>query len=221
MNNKLIIICLILGATLLISCSKMNDLHQPYLDEGEFVYAPKITSVTANPGKNRIQLNLVIASQRVSFVRIFWNDRKDSSEIKIDGKTGVFPKLIENMTEKSYVFQYVSFDIYGNKSLPYESIEKVYGANYELTLVSRNVKTKSKAADGTVSISWSAASVGEIRTEVKYKNPDGEWVDYVVQTSETSLVLKNYGSDLSYWSIYKPTENSLDEFKSVIKPITF
>jgi len=49
---------LVLLLILVSSCSKMNDMHQMYLDEGEILYAAKLDSVASNPGKDRIEFEM-------------------------------------------------------------------------------------------------------------------------------------------------------------------
>ena len=69
---------LVLLLILVSSCSKMNDMHQMYLDEGEILYAAKLDSVASNPGKDRIEFEMFALSQRIDKVRIYWNDNNDS-----------------------------------------------------------------------------------------------------------------------------------------------
>ena len=38
--------CLFFIVLGLQGCSEMNDLHQPYLDEGEYIYAEKVDTIT-------------------------------------------------------------------------------------------------------------------------------------------------------------------------------
>ena len=52
----------------LVSCSDMNDLHQPYLDQGEHIYAAKVDAVVVRPGNERIQLDLFYTAQRIKRV---------------------------------------------------------------------------------------------------------------------------------------------------------
>ena len=63
----------------LVSCSDMNDLHQPYLDQGEHIYAAKVDAVVVRPGNERIQLDRSIQHNVLKsvlfigmFVRILW-----------------------------------------------------------------------------------------------------------------------------------------------------
>jgi hypothetical protein len=100
----------------------MNDLHDKYL-KGEDIYAAKVDSVVFHPGKDSIQLDLMITSQRIQFVRIYWNDYSDSIDVSVNNQTGIFTKMIETgLIENIRIFILVSFDTFGNKSLPFEIV---------------------------------------------------------------------------------------------------
>ncbi|MGL6179671.1 MAG: DUF4998 domain-containing protein, partial [Tannerellaceae bacterium] len=102
-----------LAATLLLlaanySCSDMNDLHLKYLEEGEIIYAAKVDSVSPGPGNERLLLEIFVTSQRVDFVRAYWNSYQDSLDIPIGNKTGVFNTILKDMPESEYLFQLIS-----------------------------------------------------------------------------------------------------------------
>ena len=90
---KLYIGCLALMAFITQSCSKMNDLHDPYLNEGEIIYAAKVDSVAPGAGNKRIQLQMFVISQRIETMRIYWNDYKDSLDVPIGQKTGMWKTM--------------------------------------------------------------------------------------------------------------------------------
>ena len=101
----------------LVSCSDMNDLHQPYLDQGEHIYAAKVDAVVVRPGNERIQLDLFYTAQRIKECVIYWNVRQNSlvKELPASGVNGV-PVLLEDMPEGTYSFEIVTKDLYGNES---------------------------------------------------------------------------------------------------------
>src|SRR4051812_45242134 len=103
--NRVIALGIVWIVIVFMDCSDMNDLHQPFLDRGEITYAAKVDSVATHLGKNRIQFELIVKSQRIKTVRIYWNDYmdqnsdvilfRDSSDVDISGK-GVFKKILDN-----------------------------------------------------------------------------------------------------------------------------
>lgn len=110
----------------LVSCSDMNDLHQPYLDQGEHIYAAKVDAVVVRPGNERIQLDLFYTAQRIKECVIYWNVRQNSlvKELPASGVNGV-PVLLEDMPEGTYSFEIVTKDLYGNESLVVEASENL------------------------------------------------------------------------------------------------
>ena len=64
---------LLLGLLVLLvsSCDGMNDLHEPYLRQGETIYAAKVDSVSVGPGDGRAKLEVFINGwKRSSFTGI-------------------------------------------------------------------------------------------------------------------------------------------------------
>ncbi len=206
-------LCVVLFAFLLQSCSEMNEPVDRFLDEGEIIYAAKVDSVAPRTGKNRIQLEISILSQRIEFVRILWNDLQDSVDIEIGNKTGVFSTVLNEMEEKNYLFQLVSYDEFGNKSLPVEATGKVYGAVYESKLVSRSGKIVS-SVNGLV-VNFSSAPDGNVATEVNYMNSSGEATTVSVPATENSYVItdSNLDSEFAFSSTYS-AEHGIDLFYS-------
>lgn len=80
MNLRILSASAAVVALSLVSCSKMNDLHKPYLEKGETVYAAKVDSVKAFVGVNSQVLDIlfrptgsvVVLSDGIS-ARIRWS----------------------------------------------------------------------------------------------------------------------------------------------------
>lgn len=152
----------------IFSCSKMNDLHQPYLDRGETIYAAKADSVAFRSGKNRALLEIFVKSQRVDMIRIYWNSYKDSIDLQLGNKTGVFNQMINNLEENSYTMNLVSFDKYKNRSLPFEVVGMVYGDNYQRTLLSSAISEMLYTYYDTLQVNLSEINEYMLGFEMKY-----------------------------------------------------
>ncbi len=215
-KNIIIISVIVLISVIMQSCSDMNDLHEKYLAEGEIVYAAKVDSVGTATGKYRILLNFLIQSQRIETVRIFWNDYADSVDVQINNQTGNFTKLLEDMEEKTYIFQFVSIDQYGNKSLPFEAEGEVYGDNFQNSLTNRGI-TSAKVVNEELTIDWSGEVDYGLYCYLLYKNPEGEEVSRTVPMSGTVTVLTDWGSDLRYNTAFIPEEGAIDTFYTEYK----
>lgn len=221
--SNVYIICVVLLAFFTQSCSKMNDLHQKYLDEGEIIYAAKVDSVTPRAGNGRIQFEMFIRAQRIETVRIFWNFYADSVDVQVGNQTGVMKKLIENLDEKGYIFQFVSFDKYGHRSLPFEATGSVYGDGFQSTLSNRMITSVTALFNGTITITWSGAVDKGVRCDLTYTNITGAQVTIKAPMSAATTVLTDVdflvNKDLKYRTLFLPEVTAIDTFYTDFKAI--
>lgn len=208
-----VLICMLFGW---IACSDMNDLHIGYLEEGEAIYAAKVDSISAGPGKERIEMEVFVQSQRIEFVRFYWNSYHDSLDFQLGNQTGIFKVMIENLPEREYLFQAVSFDKFGNKSLPYEIAGISYGENYRKVLPNRRIESIRKQNNGDVVFTWSGVTEEAVSTTLTYLSDEGESQVKVIPATVSKDTIADYraGSEFSYYTSYKPTVNSPDVFNT-------
>lgn len=201
---------IILGIAL-SSCSNMNDLHDGYLANGEITYAAKVDSVGVLPGKNRALLDIKINSQRIETVRIYWNSYADSTDIAINNQTGSFAKLLDSLEENSYIFYFVSFDKFGNKSLPFEASGTVYGDRFQNGLSNKRVQVAYIVNDA-MTIQWSGAPTNAIFSELRYTDSAGHDRILPVPLDETTTLLGDWKSGLAYRTLFLPEPDVIDTF---------
>lgn len=165
-------LCMIVVASL-VSCSDMNDLHQPYLDHGEHIYAAKVDRVLVRPGDGRIQLDLYYAAQRVKECVIYWSVRQNSAvrTLPASGVDGV-PVILDDMPEGSYSFEIVTRDMYGNESLAVEASGKSYGESYKAGLFNIRYSSITKTGEETTIVWKNAEHATEI--EFTYETMSGD-----------------------------------------------
>jgi hypothetical protein len=197
------VICIALS-----SCSKMNDLHNEYL-EGEIIYAAKVDSAGVRSGKNRAILDLTINSQRIETIRIYWNDYADSLDVAINNRVGKFPVLLNNLEERDYVFYIVSFDKFGNRSLPFEVSGSVYGDRMLNSLTNRAILSIT-LIDGSTVVDWGSAPENSLYTELSYIGIDNKSNVLQISNSEISTSLTNCLSVDSSRTVFLPSVNVLD-----------
>jgi hypothetical protein len=206
---------ILLAVVLATSCSDMDADYEKYFIQGEHVYAAKVDSVAPRPGKQRILLEMFVESYRVSTARVFWNNRADSLDFAIDGP-GKYEAFLENMAERSYIFQIISFDEFGNRSLPVEVSSRVYGENYQARLVNRPMRTASVNNAGVASITWGEADIsgGTYASEVRYTDQDGNIKVQNVSVDELSSVIADIkpNTAFEYRTVYQPDSLSIDLF---------
>jgi hypothetical protein len=228
--GKLCIIGITMMAILIIACSDMNELQQPFLDRGEIIYAAKVDSVVIRPGKNRIQFDLIVNSQRIRTARFFWNDYKDlesgvimfkdSSDLEISGK-GIFKKILAGMDERRYIFKLQTFDEFGNASLPTEINAYVYGQRYEDQLVARSVRSTSVGKNEELTIRWGIAE-GALSSEIRYTNFADQVVIKSFPIAESVSFIEDLkpGTGYEYRTVYKPDTSGIDFFYTDFEPVS-
>lgn len=214
--HKFIFVILVCAGCFFTACDNMTDLHIGYLEEGEKIYAAKVDSVSPGPGNMRVNLEVFIHAQRIDVVRVFWNAYQDSMDYTIGGKTGVFHVMIENLHEREYLFQVVSFDKYGNKSLAYECTSLAYGENYRSTLSNRRIESITKTKEGGVVFQWAIVAGDAESTSLTYIDKAGKSSIRTISAQIETDTIANFkpDSEFSYFTIYRPAINSPDTFST-------
>jgi hypothetical protein len=190
----------------------MNELSDRFLDKEETLYAEKVDSAGANTGFKRIEIKVYVKSQRIDFVRIYFtrNTKADSSDIRVGNVSGVFSKIIDDMPAFEYLFSLVSFDKYGNRSLPYELSGKVVGDDFQNMLVNRPLSSVN-ISGSELTVGWGGAPSYALRTEVIYTNTSNQLDTVIVSNEETSTVITDFGGGLpKYRTLFLPDENSIN-----------
>jgi hypothetical protein len=193
----------------------MNELSDRFMNKGEKSYAKMVDSVAIGTGLKRVQIELYIKSTRIQTVRVYWNDRKDSTDILIDNQSGVFKYTIGDLSEKNYIFQFVSFDKFGNRSLVYENSVKVYGETYLSSLRNRTVKARANISKNKI-LEWGPADItnGAKFTEIRYTNQEGtiSTVKALTEDQETIIEDHKLGTTFQYRTAFIPSLPAIDTF---------
>lgn len=221
--HKLYLIAATYTALHFMSCDNMNDQHIGYLEEGEKIYAAKVDSVSAGPGKERIEMEVFVKSQRIETIRFYWNAHHDSIDFAIGNQTGTFKFMIENLPEREYLFQVVSFDKFGNISLPYEISSLSYGENYRKILSNRRIESIKKTDDGETLIKWAAITEDALHTTLRYTNNSGQVITKVIPSTVIEETIADFvpSTKFSYVTTYRPKLNSPDTFDTDESTDTF
>ncbi len=213
---EIIYISAITVCLLFVSCSDMNELSDRFLKEGETTYAALPDSVAVGAGRERVQFQIFITTNRVKTTRIYWNNRADSIDLEIGNQGGVFYKTIENLPEQSYLFDLVNIDQYGNRSLPYEVSGRSLGEKYESTMINRRLVSLSANNAGNKVLVWGGMdeSLDAKYTEISYTNTEDENILIEVPLSESNTLITDLkpGSLPRYRTIYIPDEMAIDVF---------
>jgi hypothetical protein len=205
----------------LLACTKLRDTYSQFVGNGEIYYPAKADSLTAYPGRNRIQLSwLLISDPKIVRTTVYWNNRADSLAISVNktGSIDTIRTILKNMTEGTYTFEVFTYDNKGNRSVKVEQIANVYGTNYDISLVNRPLKTAvMNATADTALLDWYPASGQHVAVDLRYKNSLGDSVFVVIPADSIRVKLPKFkkAESFRYRSLYKPEKNAIDTFFTV------
>lgn len=200
----------------MVACSKQHEDYKDFIKNGEIVYTAKIDSLDFAPGRNRAKLNWALTTdQRISKVRVYWNDKKDSATLPVQRSAGTdyMNILLENLEEKVYTFEFKTFDDAGHSSVIVDTLVNVYGDLYAATLFNRPIQSVTYRADSTI-ILWSGANSANLHVEGTYTNQDDVAIDFVVPRTVGRFAVPKLkkGTSFTYRTLYLPHPKSLDIF---------
>lgn len=228
MKNFFLYLSLIGIVLFITKCTDINDFHDKYLKNGEIIYAPKIDSVEACPGYQRILLRLFFKDERISDCVIFWDLKNDSLIVPIRNRTtsDYFDVVIDSLVEKSYVFEIFTMDSKRHRSIKVEKIANVYGEIYRSSLGDHPFESsKFNFSSSTLTISlFPAFNEDEIGVEFKYqdKNTGSSVIKFFnVDDLKNSIQIVNIDKNypVLYRTLFLPEPQAIDTFKTDFKQI--
>ncbi len=122
--KKIIIMFLFVAAA--VACDKMNDLHQPYLDRGETVYAARVDSAKTLIGVNKQLLKVYAPKKRVATGVVKWNLGADSLAFDFpENYESPLDVEVNGLAEGNYTYEIFTYDEFGNRSIGFEVTSNV------------------------------------------------------------------------------------------------
>jgi hypothetical protein len=183
----------------LSSCSDMNELSDRFMNSGETVYAAKIDSVATHAGYKKVEVEIHIATLKIDSVKVYWDDYQYSTTISVNNRRGVFRTIVDNLEERSYIFQLISIDSYGNQSLPVEVSGEAFGDSRLSLLRKRNISTAGLTpATGVLIVKWGAEVENSFGCRIAYTNQDDEPAFVIVPPDSTVTTIFDFKSGLRY-----------------------
>ncbi len=217
MKTKNIFIALIVSAAAgLCGCDGMNDLHQPYLDRGEIVYAAKVDSVKVLVGVGSQALTIYYPRQRVAQGLITWNLGQNSLSFDFPEQytDGAYRITIPDLEEGNYTYEISTFDAYGNRSIPYEVTSNVvsqstldghkalletsaYYLEYDnlASLLKKAQVINSQNFGGSAWFMWDSDPLPGAEIIFRYRNKEGQMTERVFDGA--TIVKGEWNSSLS------------------------
>lgn len=210
---------LLFGLFLMISCVKMEEVHQDYISDGEIIYRAKPTDIVGYSGINRAKLAWkLVCPTFVTKCEIREND-STLFEVPIEYNDTVnIEYILSDLDEKTHTFSIYSLNSEGNSSIRSDIIVEVFGEKYSNTLktntflksVWRRVDDKQK-----VLIQISERSSSKIvSTNIFYLNSAGKETNIQVNPATSVVEIENVAND-SYFKLqdlYQPVINCIDTF---------
>lgn len=222
--KKIIKLCPVLFALCLLcaNCTDMDE-YKKYIADGEIIYPQKADSIKSYPGKNRIMLEWLIIDPKVDFCRVYWNQDGERKTVDIpvdnhDYESDTVRVVIDDLEESSYIFDVISFDEFGNTSIPSEVEESAYGQIYEASLVNRVLKSKEYDASG-LTLEWYGADETEVAVLLSYTDLTGTRKDIIIPQSSTEIILPDFNVEYPFYyrTSYVPVPNAIDTFYAAIE----
>lgn len=210
----------------IISCSDMNDMHDPYMKNGEITYIGRVDSMQAFSGRERVLIHYWLTDPRVKTLHILWNQGKDSLVVTIpehdplDVLSVMIGEGETKIKEGDYTFFFYSHDDRGHRSVKFETLINVYGDRYQATLNNRSVKKVTKdESKHKLTLEWGgSSSVNETGVEILYTDMSGmgkkSFID-VGKLSEPAVIEEvDFSKTIQYQTWYKPSFLAIDQFNA-------
>lgn len=218
--KKNILLLLFISVVATLACTKMDD-YKKYTNGKELAYAGKADSLRAFPGKNRIKLSWrLVSDPKITKAKIYWNNRADSLEIAIKRTNGVdtINVILDKMKEGNYSFEVVTIHDDQIRSVPAYVSGRVFGQNYEVTLLNRGIQSTAYLTNNGYRMNWGLMEGTALGVDITYEKTNGTITNYRIPTTEnvTTLATVKRPSQVYYRTLFKPDTLSIDTFYSKI-----
>lgn len=166
----------ILGSV--VSCTSQDDIYKEFIKDGGYIYPAKAANITSETGFQKVTLFWPVPKDpSLRSARVYWDNYTDSLDLNYSDFSDTVSVTITNLADRSYTFDIVNFDKLGNKSIAAEKSATPYGMNWLSTHEERQFKHA--WVDGTTAtVQFSESTSEMVATKFRYKNLDGEWVEF-------------------------------------------
>lgn len=214
---KKYILNLIAVCAFLVSCENMMDVHQPFIEGGEKVYAQKLDEFSFYAGHSQVYFKFYMANAtNINTVDLFWDNDSLIVPMPTYGWNMVTVPATE---EKSYTFRIRTTDIFGHHSLWNTGFANSYDAFFQESLANRSVKGFSLVGnDGE--ITWFPPVSELVRTEVRYTDAAG--IEQVINIPAGQNLTPCPGLNTNRFdmrSFFLPEAGALDTFAVAWAPV--
>ena len=212
-------VVLLLGAILSIGSCTGADEYLKFTEGGAISYTGKMESLKVLSGRNRVKVEgLIISDPKVTEMRVYWNNKKDSVVVPIIRTSGVdaVSTIIENLPENIYNFEVKTFDAKGNASVPQSVNAQTYGERYQASLTDRKIISSKLSSNLSLPIDFATMDLntGAYATEIVYTDKFDVERTVTVPVATSKIVIADYkkGSQFKQRSLFLPNKACIDIF---------
>lgn len=201
-----------IGGLFMASCTKMDHLYKDYIIERNYVGKPD--SIWIQPGDQRVQIGILIPRDAEAKDLVIRWDESDSLVVAIDRSAEKQFVIIDNLEERSYLFDAYTRDGGGKRSLPMELNTNVYGDVYRSTIQDRDF-SHSVVFPDSIALLWEAAQQETLYgMEIEFTDRDGQEQKILSLASALISVFQNADVDkpISVRSVFRPQTNAFEYF---------
>jgi hypothetical protein len=168
------------------------------------VTIPTVDKVVVAGENGRFQIAVQTLSERVATVRIIWNNNRDSTDIAVNNRIGIFTQIVDYSGENGYIFHVVGFDKFGNRSVSSETTATL--------LRNRDISARAMD-DGALTVQWGSNIQYVDHCSLSYVNQSGQTVSQKAFPSEATTVINDYSAGLSYTTLFTLIPATTDTFR--------
>ncbi|KAA6336143.1 hypothetical protein EZS27_015688 [termite gut metagenome] len=196
------------------SCKEMDSTYEEFIVLNGINYPQRADSLKIYSGFNRVKITWQKAiDPKVVRARIYWNNYTDSINVDIPSDKNIISVDIDGLTEGTYTFYVMTFDLEDNVSVPSEITATTYGEKYALGLDNRGI-INALRDESEGKINWSNATTGMVYSEIRYKTNSGNTNIVRTLADESSVVCSDIKRKeyFEYRSVFLP-KGGLDSIK--------
>ncbi len=212
-------------AIVLPACSKMNDLHDKYLKDGETIYLSKMDSLSLHTGRHRVLVEYWISDPKARKCKVEWDLGEKSTVIDVARTSKDTPGtfIIDGLDETTVSFDFTLL----TENMEYPSLKRsaavtVYGDRYVSTLMGPTIKSV-VWSDGNLTLTLASHYENVVGYSFTYPSADGTAQTVRADISSLKVVLENAAEHgtIEYSGIYKPAADSIDEYFTTPSQLEF
>ena len=202
-NNFCLYILVLFIGMMIISCEE--DVSET---------PTSVEKLKAYSGKNRAKVEFSVPSD-VMRGKVFYGTG-NFKEFTISDPLSLQNVIIENLPEGEHRLRIVVINAEGVVSDPKSIMVNVYGDNYESELKPRNWIDQQNKSETSLQFFFDDAISGEIGVRVVFSNTEGRKDSVFMSNTQNMIEVNNIDTskDYYYYSVYKPDEESIDDFFS-------